>query len=59
MAGPLIGNSVAFEEVTKAIAMVAAVDTAVLLLGKRGPAKKSLRGRFTIPARDGSSASYR
>src|SRR5262245_41307197 len=40
MAGPLIGNSVAFEEVTEAIAMVAPVDTAVLLLGETGTGKE-------------------
>lgn len=40
MAGPLIGNSVAFREVTEAIAMVAAVDSAVLLLGETGTGKE-------------------
>jgi formate hydrogenlyase transcriptional activator len=40
MAGPLIGNSVAFREVTQAIAMVAPVDSAVLLLGETGTGKE-------------------
>jgi formate hydrogenlyase transcriptional activator len=40
MAGPLIGNSVAFREVTGAIAMVAPVDSAVLLLGETGTGKE-------------------
>ena len=40
MAGPLIGNSVAFGEVTEAIAMVAPVDSAVLLLGETGTGKE-------------------
>jgi formate hydrogenlyase transcriptional activator len=40
MAGPLIGNSVAFKEVTEAIAMVAPVDSAVLLLGETGTGKE-------------------
>jgi formate hydrogenlyase transcriptional activator len=40
MAGPLIGNSAAFREVTDAIAMVAAVDSAVLLLGETGTGKE-------------------
>ena len=40
MAGPLIGNSVAFREVTEAIAMVAPVDSAVLLLGETGTGKE-------------------
>lgn len=40
MAGPLIGNSVAFREVTEAVAMVAAVDSAVLLLGETGTGKE-------------------
>ncbi len=40
MAGPLIGSSVAFREVTEAIAMVAPVDTAVLLLGETGTGKE-------------------
>ena len=40
MAGPLIGNSVAFREVTDAIAMVAPVDSAVLLLGETGTGKE-------------------
>ena len=39
MAGPLIGHSVAFREVTEAIAMVAPVDSAVLLLGETGTGK--------------------
>ena len=40
MAGPLIGNSVAFRGVTDAIAMVAPVDSAVLLLGETGTGKE-------------------
>jgi formate hydrogenlyase transcriptional activator len=40
MAGPLIGISVAFREVTEAIAMVAPVDSAVLLLGETGTGKE-------------------
>jgi formate hydrogenlyase transcriptional activator len=40
MAGPLIGNSVAFREVTEAIAMIAPVDSAVLLLGETGTGKE-------------------
>ena len=40
MAGPLIGMSVAFSEVTDAIAMVAPVDSAVLLLGETGTGKE-------------------
>ena len=40
MAGPLIGNSVAFREVNEAIAMVAPVDSAVLLLGETGTGKE-------------------
>jgi formate hydrogenlyase transcriptional activator len=40
MAGPLIGNSVAFRETTKAIGMVAPVDSAVLLLGETGTGKE-------------------
>ena len=40
MAGPLIGSSVAFREVTEAIAMVAPVDSAVLLLGETGTGKE-------------------
>jgi formate hydrogenlyase transcriptional activator len=40
MAGPLIGNSAAFREVTAAIAMVAPVDTAVLLFGETGTGKE-------------------
>ncbi len=40
MAGPLIGNSAAFGEVTEAIAMVAPVDSAVLLLGETGTGKE-------------------
>ena len=39
-ASPLIGDSVAFREVTEAISMVAPVDSAVLLLGETGPAKR-------------------
>jgi formate hydrogenlyase transcriptional activator len=40
MADPLIGNSVAFRDVTEAIAMVAPVDSAVLLLGETGTGKE-------------------
>jgi transcriptional regulator with GAF, ATPase, and Fis domain len=40
MAGALIGNSVAFRRVTEAIAMVAPVDSAVLLLGETGTGKE-------------------
>jgi len=40
MAGLLIGNSVAFREVTEAIAIVAPVDCAVLLLGETGTGKE-------------------
>ncbi len=40
MAGPLIGNSAAFREVAEAIAMVAPVDSAVLLLGETGTGKE-------------------
>jgi formate hydrogenlyase transcriptional activator len=40
MAGPLIGNSVAVREVNEAIAMVAPVDSAVLLLGETGTGKE-------------------
>ena len=40
MAGPLIGNSVAFGAVTEAIDMVAPVDSAVLLLGETGTGKE-------------------
>ena len=40
MASPLIGRSVAFREVTEAIAMVATVDSAVLLLGETGTGKE-------------------
>jgi formate hydrogenlyase transcriptional activator len=40
MAGPLIGNSAAFREVNDAIAMVAPVDSAVLLLGETGTGKE-------------------
>ena len=40
MAGPLIGNSVAFRDVTDAIAMVAPVDSAVVLLGETGTGKE-------------------
>ena len=40
MAGPLIGSSVAFKEVIEAIAMVAPVDSAVLLLGETGTGKE-------------------
>src|SRR5262245_52209905 len=40
MPDPLIGKSVAFGEVTDAIAMVAPVDSAVLLLGETGTGKE-------------------
>ena len=40
MSGPLIGNSSAFREVTDAIAMVAPVDSSVLLLGETGTGKE-------------------
>ena len=40
MATPLIGHSVAFAEVTEAIAMVAPVDSGVLLLGETGTGKE-------------------
>ncbi len=40
MAGPLIGNSVAFRDITQAIAMVAPVDSAVLLFGETGTGKE-------------------
>src|SRR5688572_3635655 len=40
MADPLIGNSVAFGEITQAIALVAPVDSAVLLLGETGTGKE-------------------
>ena len=40
MACPLIGDSLAFREVTEAIAMVAPVDSAVLLLGETGTGKE-------------------
>jgi len=40
MTGPLIGNSFAFREVTEAIAMVAPVDSGVLLLGETGTGKE-------------------
>ena len=40
MAGPLIGDSVAFREVTEAIAIVAPVDSAVLLHGETGTGKE-------------------
>src|SRR5262245_9725097 len=40
MAGPLIGNGVAFREVIEAIALVAPVDSAVLLLGETGTGKE-------------------
>ena len=50
MAGPLIGNG-GFQEVTEAIAMVAPVDSAVLLLGETGTGKEALRERFTTLAR--------
>ena len=40
MAEPLVGNSVAFREVTDAIDMVAPVDSTVLLLGETGTGKE-------------------
>ena len=40
MADPLIGDSPAFREVTEAIAMVAPIDSAVLLLGETGTGKE-------------------
>src|SRR5262245_43562227 len=40
MAGPLIGSSAAFREITEAIAMVAPVDSAVLLVGETGTGKE-------------------
>ena len=40
MAGPLIGSSAAFRVVTEAIAMVAPVDSAVLLHGETGTGKE-------------------
>src|SRR5262245_1159445 len=40
MAGPLIGSSVAFREVTEAIALVAPVDSTVLLYGETGTGKE-------------------
>ncbi len=40
MAGPLIGSSAAFREVTDAIGMLAPVDSAVLLLGETGTGKE-------------------
>ena len=40
MGSPLIGNSVAFRTVTEAIAMVAPVDSAVLILGETGTGKE-------------------
>ncbi len=40
MAGPLINDSLAFREVTEAIAMIAPVDSAVLLLGETGTGKE-------------------
>jgi formate hydrogenlyase transcriptional activator len=40
MAGPLIGSSVAFRDVIEAIAMVAPVDSAVLLVGETGTGKE-------------------
>ena len=58
MAGPLIGNSVTFREVTEAIAMVAPVDSAVLLLGETGTGKELIRERFTTPAHVVNSVSW-
>jgi transcriptional regulator with GAF, ATPase, and Fis domain len=40
MAGPLIGHSVAFQGIAEAIAMVAPVDSTVLLLGETGTGKE-------------------
>ena len=40
MAGSLLGNGVAFRALTEAIAMVAPVDSAVLLLGETGTGKE-------------------
>jgi transcriptional regulator with GAF, ATPase, and Fis domain len=40
-AGPLIGVSVTFQRVAEAIAMVAPVDSAVLLVGETGTGKDS------------------
>jgi formate hydrogenlyase transcriptional activator len=40
MASPLIGHSAGLRDVTEAIAMVAAVDSAVLLLGETGTGKE-------------------
>jgi formate hydrogenlyase transcriptional activator len=40
MTGPLIGDSAAFRDVTEAIAMVAPVDSTVLLLGETGTGKE-------------------
>jgi formate hydrogenlyase transcriptional activator len=40
MGGPLIGNSAVFGEITEAIAMVAPVNSAVLLLGETGTGKE-------------------
>jgi formate hydrogenlyase transcriptional activator len=40
MAGPLIGKSVAFREVAEAIALVANVDSAVLIVGETGTGKE-------------------
>src|SRR5262247_1585997 len=40
MTGPLIGSSVGFQEVTEAVAMIASVDSAVLLLGETGTGKE-------------------
>jgi formate hydrogenlyase transcriptional activator len=40
MAGSLIGSGVAFRDVTEAIAMVAPVDSAVLLVGETGTGKE-------------------
>ena len=40
MAGALIGNGAAFREITEAIAMVAPVDTAVMLVGETGTGKE-------------------
>ena len=40
MAGPLIGSSLAFKAVVDATALVAAVDSAVLVFGETGTGKE-------------------
>ena len=59
MARPLIGNSVAFREVTEAIAMVAPVDSTVLLLGETGTGKEVIARAIPMPARENTAASWR